>query len=192
VLHGSAGTSFQLVKLHQLIFNWWPRRMYARPLITVLCFACMKASRAHLRRIVPMVKKLEEKIEAIYESSIGPTVELPDEPEGVARRAAPVVLAATEYSAITFVDQFGKIDLNLIDDNEVAKLDPPRKVAITNLINAVLARMHAEQALTASRARVNTALKNEDATRAAHQAASPPPSFLELARGAAAAYKPTI
>jgi hypothetical protein len=92
--------------------------------------------------------------------------------------------------AINFVDRFGKISLELIDDAEVEKLDEPRKAALQSLISAVLTRMKAEQALAASRARVSAAMKNESVTLAAHQAASPPPSFLDIARGAAAAYKP--
>ena len=89
---------------------------------------------------------------------------------------------------ISFTNAYGQIDLNLIDDAEVALLDEPRKTAINNVIKTVLARMSAENRLAAARTSVREKMKNEDEALALHMAASPPPTFMDIRNAAIAAF----
>ena len=90
--------------------------------------------------------------------------------------------------SINFCTNTGTIDLNLIDDAEVAKLDEPRKVALQAFINAVLAKVAAENHYVATRTRVKLAMANEDACFAAHNAVAPAPTFMQLHAASIAAY----
>ena len=95
----------------------------------------------------------------------------------------------TPTMAINFCDNTGAIDLSLLDEAEVAKLDDERKTLLQTFIGAVLTRIAAGQHLTATRNRVRIAMAAEDAALAAHNAASPPPTFLDIRRAAIAAYE---
>ena len=90
---------------------------------------------------------------------------------------------------INFCNQQGHIDLNLIDDAEVAKLDEPRKVALQRFIDAVLAKVAAENHYVATRTRVKVAMAAEDECFAAHNAVAPAPTFMQLHAASIAAYQ---
>ncbi len=90
---------------------------------------------------------------------------------------------------ITFTNQYGQIDLTLIRDDDVAALDEPRKIAIHRLIDAVMNRIKAEQALAAARTRVNVAMNAEAEADARMREASPPPTFQQIHAASIAAYQ---
>jgi hypothetical protein len=90
---------------------------------------------------------------------------------------------------INFQNQYGQIDLSLIRDDDVAALDEPRKIAIHRLIDAVMARIKAEQSLSAARTRVRLAMDNEAEADARMRAASPPPTFEDIHKASIAAYQ---
>ena len=88
-------------------------------------------------------------------------------------------------TAISFQNQFGQIDLNLIKDEDVAALDAPRKVAIHRVIETVMARIAAEQRLAAARVRTRVAMAAEDE---ALSHVAKPPTFQEIRAAAILAY----
>jgi hypothetical protein len=89
---------------------------------------------------------------------------------------------------INFQNQFGQIDLSLIRDEDVAALDEPRRVAIHRVIDTVMARIKAEQSLSAARARVRDAMANEDEADARMRASSPPVTFADIHAASVRAY----
>lgn len=91
-------------------------------------------------------------------------------------------------TAISFQDQYGKLDLTLIRDDQVASLDPERRALIHRVIETVTARMKAELRLATARARARDAMTNEDAALEAHKKVNPVPTFQQIRAAAILAY----
>jgi hypothetical protein len=89
---------------------------------------------------------------------------------------------------ISFFGPTGNIDLSMIKDEDVAALDDERKTALENFIRAVIERGNATERHADARARVRACMVTEAEALAAHVAANPPPSFLDIHKAAIAAY----
>ncbi|SDI54506.1 hypothetical protein SAMN05444171_4082 [Bradyrhizobium lablabi] len=88
-------------------------------------------------------------------------------------------------------NQFGVIDLAVIDPDEVAKLTDPQQEKLSTLCTAVKRREAAQERLFAAVRAVNVATIEQTNALAAHQRANPPPSFMDLHAASVKAFNET-
>jgi hypothetical protein len=85
-------------------------------------------------------------------------------------------------------NQYGQIDLSIIDPNEVAELSDEGQLVLSLLISAVQDRQAAQQRFNSATLALREAAREQEDAMAAHIAANPPQTPQQAQQDAIAAY----